>query len=304
MTANSEVRTNEEATVYVKQLDLFVKVLLLQETPAVLSLVKLCEEHGYKYHSKSGQNPHLVKNGKRIDCNVSNYLPFVVPGIPASSSSSTPSSASSPSSSQESTSENRDWVSKNRDVEAPVPERRESTSGELLGDPLHDSTETENQNKNIERSTKRYIAWIAWLATGIQVEFGWWKYFRRSSVRPDAEKCRHFQFVSWTSKGAASIRGTGFGKHSVFTHFPKDPNCEICFKTKLTRASCRRRANVVMPRAENFGELITADHKVLSEESAPRKNHRYARGGTRLGNPVVTVPPVQNNNFPRNAKRA
>ena len=40
------------------------------------------------------------------------------------------------------------------------------------------------------------------------------------------------------------------GKHSVFTHFPKDPNCEICIKTKITRASCRRRADAVMPRAE------------------------------------------------------
>ena len=38
MTANGEVLTREEATVYVKQLDLFVTVLLLQETPAVLSL--------------------------------------------------------------------------------------------------------------------------------------------------------------------------------------------------------------------------------------------------------------------------
>ena len=56
MTANGEVRTNEEATVYVKQLDLFVTVMLLQETPAVLSLVKLCEEHGYTYYWTSGQN--------------------------------------------------------------------------------------------------------------------------------------------------------------------------------------------------------------------------------------------------------
>ena len=36
----------------------------------------------------------------------------------------------------------------------------------------------------------------------------------------------------------------------LLTHFPKDPNCEICLKTKITRASCRRRANAVTPRAE------------------------------------------------------
>ena len=37
MTANGEVQTREEATVHVKELDLFVTVMLLDETPAVLS---------------------------------------------------------------------------------------------------------------------------------------------------------------------------------------------------------------------------------------------------------------------------
>ena len=68
----------------------------------------------------------------------------------------------------------------------------------------------------------------------------------------------------------------GSGKHSVYTHFPKDQNCGICLKTKITRASCRRRGGPVVPRAEKFGDLITADHEVLSEESESRNNHRYA----------------------------
>ena len=66
------------------------------------------------------------------------------------------------------------------------------------------------------------------------------------------------------------------GKHSVHAHFPKDPHCDICLKTKITRAPCRRRIGGAVPRAEHFGDLITADHKVLSEESESRKNHRYA----------------------------
>ena len=53
----------------------------------------------------------------------------------------------------------------------------------------------------------------------------------------------------------------GSGKHCVFTHFPKNPNCDICLKTKITRASCRRRAGTVVPKAENVGDLITVDHK-------------------------------------------
>ena len=44
--ANGEVLTKEEATVYVRELDLFVKVMLLEDTPAVLSLGKLCEDQG------------------------------------------------------------------------------------------------------------------------------------------------------------------------------------------------------------------------------------------------------------------
>ena len=45
---------------------------------------------------------------------------------------------------------------------------------------------------------------------------------------------------------------------------------------QITRASCRRRAGTVVPRAENCGDLITADHTILSEEIESRNNHRYA----------------------------
>ena len=86
MTANGEVQTREEATVYVRELDLFVTVLLLEETPAVLSLGKLCEDRGYTHHWTSGQKTHLTKKCKRIDCNISCYVPFVVHGLPTSSS--------------------------------------------------------------------------------------------------------------------------------------------------------------------------------------------------------------------------
>ena len=41
VTANGDVLTKEEATVYVRELDLFLTVMLLEDTPAVLSLGKL-----------------------------------------------------------------------------------------------------------------------------------------------------------------------------------------------------------------------------------------------------------------------
>ena len=65
-------------------------------------------------------------------------------------------------------------------------------------------------------------------------------------------------------------------KHSVYTHFPTDRNFEICHRTKITRAPCRRRNGRAVPRAENFGDLTIADHKVLSDNCESRNIHRYA----------------------------
>ena len=71
-------------------------------------------------------------------------------------------------------------------------------------------------------------------------------------------------------------RSVDLGKHSVYIHFPKDRSCEMCQRTKITRAPRKRRIGRVVPRAGNFGESITADHKVLSEGCESRNNHRYA----------------------------
>ena len=56
ITANEEVQTHEEAPVYVKELDIFLTMKVLEDTPAVLSLGTLCDEHGYSYEWINGQN--------------------------------------------------------------------------------------------------------------------------------------------------------------------------------------------------------------------------------------------------------
>ena len=97
-------------------------------------------------------------------------------------------------------------------------------------------------------------------------------------------------------------RREDLGKHSVYTHFPEDRNCEICKRTKITRAPCRRRNGGAVPRAENFGDLITADHKVLSDNCESRNNHRYAVVVQDFGHPMDPVVSVQNKNFSGNTK--
>ena len=106
----------------------------------------------------------------------------------------------------------------------------------------------------------------------------WLQEFRENLV--DDEIPEHGDSQT-SSSNEASLEPTikrreDLGKHSVHTHFPKDRNCEICQRTKITRAPCRRRNGGAVPRAENFGDLITADHKVLSDNCESRNNHQYA----------------------------
>ena len=98
-------------------------------------------------------------------------------------------------------------------------------------------------------------------------------------------------------------RREDLGKHNVHTHFPKDRNCEICKRTKITRAPCRRRNGEAVPRAVNFGDLITADHKVLSDICESRNNHRYAVVVQDLATLWIQAYPCKNQNFTRNREK-
>ena len=73
---------------YVKELGIFLTLKVRENTPAVLSLGKLCDDNGYSYEWINGQKPHLIKNGIRILCNTENFVPIVVPGLSSSSSGS------------------------------------------------------------------------------------------------------------------------------------------------------------------------------------------------------------------------
>ena len=97
------------------------------------------------------------------------------------------------------------------------------------------------------------------------------------------------------SEGDASEVGDKKRKHSVYTHFPKDRNCDMCLRTKITRPR-RRRNEGSIPRAEKFGDLITADHKVLNEGSESRNNHQYAVVVQDLATQWIQSYPCKNKN--------
>ena len=272
ITANGEVQTHEEAIVYVKELDIFFTMKVLENTPAVLSLGKLCDENGYSYEWINGQKPHLIKNGIRIICNTENFVPIVVPGLSSSSSGSssalrTPMKQESYSSSSSSSSSSSPTVISPVPVFNSVDDRSGQPDDETQA---NETTKTNKKETMIERCNP--------LCSDDPEIPEWLQEFRENLVDDEIpfQGGSHASFSHEASLEPNTKRREDLGKHNVHTHFPKDRNCEICKRTKITRAPCRRRKGEAVPRADNFGDLITADHKVLSDNCESRNNHRYA----------------------------
>ena len=283
ITANGEVQTHEEATLYVKELDIFLTMKVLENTPAVLSVGKLCDENGYSYEWINGQKPHLIKNGIRIPCNTENFVPIVVPGLStssygSSSTSKTPSRQESHSSSSSSTS-----PSSPTESEIQIREREDGLNSDTSPVPVSTSVDDrsgqpdETQANKTQKPNKKETT----IERGNPLESEipeWLQEFRENLVDDEipVHGDSHASSSHEVSLEPTFKRREDLGKHSVYSHFPKERNCEICKRTKITRAPCRRRNGGAVPRAESFGYLITADHKVLSDNCESRNNHRYA----------------------------
>ena len=109
---------------------------VFENTPAVLSLGKLCDENGYSYEWINGQKPHLIEDGIRINCNTVNFVPIVVPGLSSSSSGSsstsrTPMKQESHSSSSSSSSSSSPTVG-----EIQVREREDTSNSDISPVPV------------------------------------------------------------------------------------------------------------------------------------------------------------------------
>ena len=245
ITANGEVQTHEEAIVYVKELDIFLTMKVLENTPAVLSLGKLCDENGYSYKWINGQKPHLIKDGIRIICNSENFVPIVVPGLSSSSSGSsstskTPLRQESHCSSSSSSSSSSPTVSEIR-----TRERGDQTESDIS--PVHVSTTVDDRsgrpddnqaNKNLKPNKKESKKEQSDPLCSEILE--WLQEFRENLVDDEIPEHgdSHASSSHEVSLEPTFKRREDLCKHSVYTHFPKDRNCEICKRThyKLPRA--------------------------------------------------------------------
>merc|ERR1712078_885032 len=69
----------------------------------------------------------------------------------------------------------------------------------------------------------------------------------------------------------------------MMTHFPKDPDCPICNQCRTRRIDSRKtRSDAedidhawIAPKA--FGDLLTADYKIIAEKNAANESKDYER---------------------------
>ena len=181
----------------------------------------------------SEKKPQLIRNGTPIECNTANCVPFVVLDLSIRSSSS--SSHTSP------TSLSQEAVTR---TQHPASAGSESVSDGVRGNSSRGPAETENPNKNDNEGVR---------GDPLRDMPELLKEFKEILVDDcvpehlDAPSSSH----DLSSEPRAKVVS---GKHSIFTHFPKDRNCDICWRTKITRALCRQRTGTVVPKAEIFDD--------------------------------------------------
>ena len=141
-------------------------------------------------------------------------------------------------------------------------------SSQAWGDQSPEPTETEKTNKNEDNETVR--------GNPLHDLPEWLQEFTENLVDESVSSSQRRTASSFRESASGPRGKVVSGKHCIYTHFPKDRNCHICMRTKITRTPCRKRTGAAVLRAEHFGDLITADHKVLSEGCESRNNHRHS----------------------------
>ena len=216
-------------------------------------LEKLCEDHGYSNEWVSGRKPRLTARGEDNKKQNGQLRSFsVVPRLSISSGSN----SSTTSTLQVLSSTN------------PAQERSDGpASGNWYGSP----SETKNKNKKRDGnrdSDNRLRDLLAWLE-----EFT--DNLKDTELHAPAS---HFSGLRFGPSYDVQRKWYQNQRCKVFsTHFPKDPKLRSLLANQNDEGSLQKDTLAKQClEQKSFGDLMTADHKVLNEEGESRNNHQYA----------------------------
>ena len=82
ITANGSMYATEEVIVFLKEMDMFVSVQLLEDRHSSNAVSgETLRRKEYSCEWNEGQNPNVIKNNKNVPCTCDNFVPIVGPGL-------------------------------------------------------------------------------------------------------------------------------------------------------------------------------------------------------------------------------
>ena len=228
------MHTNEEAQVHIHDLNLVVTVQLLKETPAVLSLGTLSEDHGYSYEWVSGQKTTIDQRGEDKSMQKDNFVPLVVPGLSTSSGSNS-----------SSTSTSKDLFST-----SPAQERSDGLAQrEWCGS----ASKTQNHTKK--------EGWQSRCGRPF-AQNGW----RSSQITWRTQNCLHpYTFLRTQIRNVVRKWYPNWGSTVFILTSQKTEIAKSACEPKWQGLLAQDAPAEALPRAEKFGDLIAAAHRVFNK---------------------------------------
>ena len=221
VTATGEEPTKGEATVYVKELDLFVAVMLLEDTWAVLSLWKTLrrsriflplDQWSETTTHQRWQKDRMQHGELRTDrCPRSIDRLFKL---------------------------SYTYISDTFTAGHSIPHQQE------VRDERH------------RKSSVRPVAWTSRNQKSKKHEDNqrdppeWLQKFTENLLDVSVPEHRDAPASSSREPPQEPRGKVVSGKHSIYSHRPKDRNCDICLRNQITRTPCRKRTGTVVPRAD------------------------------------------------------
>ena len=192
-TANGQVKAQWEADIYVQELECWLPSLLLQNTPAVLSLGRLVENEGFEFIWKTHETPYLLRGDTKVLCWPSHDD---VPSITAAKQASPKEKA------EAKAKESQSQTGGDPAETQPTQEKKKDDKGKppTRGDPVESKTEQPQTG-------------------GDPVQ--------RQEIPPPPTPTKEQRAVK-RRRDKRKIHTSKETIHNIFTHFPKDPDCEIC----------------------------------------------------------------------------
>ena len=232
--------------------------------------------------------------GIRIQCNTENFVPIVVPRLSTNSSSSSSTSTPMTSSTEVDHSDHPPAIVSSGSVDRWV--RRDPYSSETSKESLNKPTKIPKPNNIENHEQVRGDPYYSDKPELLQD-------FRENLVDDRVLEHRDSHASSSLESSLEPTRSVDLGKHSVHTHFPKDRNCEICQRPKITRAPYRRRNGGAVPRAENCWWSDYSRSQSSQWHLRISKQSPMCSRGAGLGHPLDPVVSMQNKNFTRNPEK-